>query len=72
VSEFSYLSSGRSVTDGTGLSRSAPAAERSPMMSNRERLRLSFENDVARHARFRGEKYVLSFLVFSDLSFREF
>jgi hypothetical protein len=56
VTEFSYLFSGRVVSDGNSLSRSAAIAERSPMLSNRERLRLSFENDIARHARFRGEK----------------
>ena len=56
MTEFSYLFSGRVVSDGNSLSRSAAIAERSPMLSNRERLRLSFENDIARHARFRGEK----------------
>ena len=72
VWKFYYLFSGRGLTDGTSLARSAPTAERSPMLSNRERLRLSFENDKARHARFRGEKYVSSVFVFSDLSFTVF
>ncbi|XP_069702783.1 bridge-like lipid transfer protein family member 1 isoform X3 [Periplaneta americana] len=46
-------SSGRNIGDGHGLSRSAPTTERSPMLPTRERLRLSLENDISRHARFR-------------------
>ncbi|PSN42909.1 Uncharacterized protein C0J52_12033, partial [Blattella germanica] len=41
--------SGRSATESHGLSRSAPTAERSPMLPTRERLRLSLENDIARY-----------------------
>jgi hypothetical protein len=51
-----YLFSGRIVTDGHSLSRSAPTAEQSPMLPTRERLRLSLENDISRHTRFRGEQ----------------
>lgn len=50
-----YFYSGRSGTEGHGLSRSAPTTERSPMMPTRDRLRLSLENDIPRHARFRGK-----------------
>ncbi|XP_063234537.1 bridge-like lipid transfer protein family member 1 isoform X2 [Bacillus rossius redtenbacheri] len=45
-------SSGRHVVDGSGLSRSAPTADKSPLLSTRERLRLSLENDIARHSKF--------------------
>ncbi|GLG98161.1 Uncharacterized protein GBIM_04764 [Gryllus bimaculatus] len=40
--------------ESIGLSRSAPSNERSPMLPARDRLRLSLENDLARHARVRA------------------
>nr|CAD7411760.1 unnamed protein product [Timema cristinae] len=54
-----HLSLGRNIdnnmrhVDGQGISHSAPTAERSPILSTRERLRLSLENDISRHARIR-------------------
>nr|CAD7257563.1 unnamed protein product [Timema shepardi] len=55
-----HLSLGRNIdnnmrhVDSQGLSRSAPTAERSPILSTRERLRLSLENDISRHSRIRA------------------
>lgn len=58
-----HLFSGRIIADGHGLSRSAPATERSPMLPTRERLKLSLENDISRHTKFRGESFY--FIIFS-------
>nr|CAD7569538.1 unnamed protein product [Timema californicum] len=53
VSQLRHRGGMRHV-DSQGLSRSAPTAERSPILSTRERLRLSLENDISRHSRIRA------------------